>query len=68
MRDPLPLIRIPLAGRDKDVPLDLGEVMSAVYDQAGYEYLIDYGEPAEPPLSPADARWAGQLLRKKGRR
>jgi hypothetical protein len=43
-------------------------VFNAVYDDAGYEYLIDYTRPAEPPLNPADARWANQLLKSKGLR
>jgi hypothetical protein len=68
VRQALPAVGVPLAAKDKDVPLDLGAVFDAVYDDAGYEYLIDYARPPVPPLEPADARWANALLRQKGLR
>ncbi|HJZ93014.1 MAG TPA: DUF4058 family protein [Gemmataceae bacterium] len=68
VRQALPAIGIPLAAKDKDVPLALGAVFNAVYDDSGYEFLIDYTRPPERPLSPADAKWANQLLRAKGLR
>jgi len=33
----LPVVAIPLRPEDKDAPLDMQQVLSAVYDRAGYE-------------------------------
>ena len=50
VRDRLPVIGVPLAKRDPDLPLDLRKVLDSVYDQMGYEYRIDYSTPPDPPL------------------
>jgi hypothetical protein len=68
LQQKLPAIGIPLAKDDPDAPLDLGGVLNGVYDEAGYEYLVDYTQPPDPPLRPADAKWANQLLKSKGLR
>lgn len=68
VREKIPAIGVPLGKKDPDVRLDLGAVLNEVYDQAGYEYLLDYSVPPEPPLSPADAKWANALLRTKALR
>jgi hypothetical protein len=65
LRQKLPVIGIPLKGSDADVPLDLGAILSNVYDQASYGHVIDYRKPPLPPLTPANARWAKRLLRQK---
>jgi Protein of unknown function (DUF4058) len=66
MRQPLPLIGIPLRGKDAVVSLDLGAVLSTAYDRGAYEASIDYREEPTPPLSPEDAAWADTLLRERG--
>ena len=68
VHEKIPAIGVPLGKKDPDVGLDLGAVLNEVYDQAGYEYLIDYSVPPDPPLNPADAKWANALLRSKGLR
>jgi hypothetical protein len=68
VRQRLPVIGIPLKGNDPDDPLDLGKILSTAYDVAAYGDSVDYTKPPEPPLSPADARWANQLLKTKGLR
>jgi hypothetical protein len=62
LREPLPVIPVPLAGSDPDVALDLQAVFTGVYDRAGYDYSLDYRRQPEPPLSTAEAEWAQQLL------
>jgi hypothetical protein len=47
---PLPILPVPLLEPDADVPLDLNAAISAIYDSAGYDYVIDY---TQPPPSPA---------------
>jgi hypothetical protein len=68
VRQPLPPIGIPLRGKDPDVPLDLGAVLSAAYDHGAYGVSIDYRREPDPPLSPEDAAWADELLRERGLR
>lgn len=68
VRQRLPVIGIPLKGNDSDASLDLGKVLGTAYDVAAYEDSVDYTRPPDPPLSPADARWANQLLKSKGLR
>lgn len=62
VRDPLPTIPIPLAPGDPDVELDIQAAFNAVYDRAGYDYLLDYRHEVIPPLGETDAEWARPIL------
>ncbi len=64
LRDPMPMIPIPLLKGDPDVLLDLQAVFNTVYDRAGYDYSLDYTREIEPPLKPEDAQWVKELLDK----
>lgn len=68
VRQTLPVIGIPLRGKDPDAPLDLGAVFRTAYDNAAYEESIDYRRDPTPPLSREDAAWAAKLLREHGLR
>jgi hypothetical protein len=68
VRQALPVVGIPLRGKDRDVPLDLGAVLRTAYDQADYGASVDYRKPPQPPLEGEDAMWAGELLRARGAR
>ncbi len=68
IRQPLPVIGIPLRGKDPDLPLDLGAVLQTPYEHGAYDLSIDYAKPPDPPLDDEDAAWADQLLREKGLR
>ncbi|MBI4770551.1 MAG: DUF4058 family protein [Chloroflexi bacterium] len=63
--DPLPVVPAPLLKErgDPDAPLDLGEALAAIYDEAGYDLSIDYRKHPIPPLEGEEARWAEELLR-----
>lgn len=62
VRDPIPLIRIPLKKGDLEPELDLGKVLHDLYDRAGYERRIDYRKDPVPPLRAEDLAWARELL------
>jgi hypothetical protein len=62
LRDPLPIIPIPLKERDPDVPLDLQSALTQVYDKAGYDYSLRYDRDIQPPLSSADQEWVESIL------
>jgi hypothetical protein len=65
VRQPLPVIPIPLRGMGPHVPLDLGAVLRTVYDRAAYDLSVDYRKEPDPPLQGDDAKWARDLLRRQ---
>jgi hypothetical protein len=60
LRDPLPVLPVPLRAPDADIRLDVQAVLQRVYDAARYERYI-YMSPPHPPLPAADAIWAAKL-------
>jgi hypothetical protein len=62
VRDPLPVIPVPLLPPEPDAPLDLQAAFGAVYERAGYDYSLDYRHGTVPPLAGADAAWAEELI------
>ena len=62
VRDPLPIVPVPLLPGDDDVPLDLAHALRTIYDEARYDLSVDYGQPAHPLLSEGDAAWARERL------
>ncbi len=58
----LPEIQIPLRKGDADIPLDLQAVLNTVYDRSDYGRRLRYDQPPEPPLTPAQAVWASELV------
>lgn len=68
VREPLPVIGVPLREPDPDVPLDLGEVLRTAYERGAYDLSVDYRHKPDPPLKGDDARWAEALLRQRGLR
>ncbi|MCA9165194.1 MAG: DUF4058 family protein, partial [Planctomycetales bacterium] len=61
LRDPLPMIPVPLEPPHADARLDLQAILHRVYDAAGYEDYIYRGQP-EPSLGESDAQWARGLV------
>jgi hypothetical protein len=68
LEQPLPVIGVPLLPGDADVPLDLQQALRVVYDIIGYDELIDYTQPPPGPLTPSQAAWIEDQLRRAGRR
>ncbi len=64
LRDPLPVIPIPLASDDPDARLDLQAAFTTTYDRAGYDYALDYHSPVEPPLEASLAEWVRSVVGK----
>lgn len=64
----LPTIPIPLLPGDPEVLLDLQLALTVVYDIIGYDELIDYTREPPGPLTPAEAAWIDEQLRRAGRR
>jgi len=68
LRERLPRVAIPLRAPDRDVVLDLQAVFERCYEHGAYGDLIDYRGDPEVPLSPEDAAWADEHLRRQGLR
>jgi hypothetical protein len=65
----LPTVPVPLLEGDPDAALDLGAVVTSVYERGAFAHRLDYGGPPPPPaLSEADATWVDALLREHGLR
>ena len=65
--EPLPVIPIPLRPTDRDVSLNIQQIIDQVYDRGRYTKL-NYQLYPEPPFSPEDTAWVETLLHEKGRR
>lgn len=66
LRQPLPVLPIPLLPPDLDIPLDLGQALRTAYARARYDLRIDYIQPPAPALLPEDTAWATALLAQPG--
>ena len=68
LRDPIPKFRLPLRRGDNEPLVNLGEIVSRVYEQGAVYLFIDYKAEPIPPLSSDDAAWADALLKELERR
>ena len=68
VRDPLPVLPVPLGPAHPPCPLDLRACLDRVYDETRAAVGIDYARPPEYPLRPADAEWAAGLLAKRAKK
>ncbi len=59
---PIPPVPIPLLPGDAEPMLDLNGVLHALIERASYELVIDYAQPPDPPLRPADQAWAASIV------
>jgi len=63
LRQRLPRIRVPLAGGDPDVMLDLQGVLAQTYEAGSYRERLRYDRPCIPPLPAEDQAWADEFIR-----
>jgi len=61
LRDPLPVIPVPLRLDDRDATIEIGCLLQEQFDAAGYEDYV-YRTSPQPPLAEADVAWADELL------
>ncbi len=59
---PIPTFPIPLLPGDAEPKLDLNSVLHALVDRGGFDLVIDYSQPPDPPLRPADEAWAASIV------
>ena len=64
-RQPIPAFPLPLLPGDAEPVVDLGALLSTVYEQAGYDLVVRYERPPALPLGEADAAWAAEVMAKQ---
>jgi hypothetical protein len=62
----LPVVPLPLLPGDADMALDLQDAVNGIYDSFGYQFIIDYSNDPKPRLTPAQAKWSAEWLRRRG--
>jgi len=63
VRDPMPVIAVPLRPEHADVLVSLQDVMNTCYSRARHADFLPYGdEAALSALRPADAQWAHEQI------
>jgi hypothetical protein len=63
LSEPLPPVLVPLREPDPDVPLDLQQVFTTIYELSPYAVAIDYSKPPDVRLSKHAAIWAEERIR-----
>jgi hypothetical protein len=64
LRESMPSFPLPLEGTDAEPVVILQEIFDGVYDRAGFDLAIDYGQPMRS-LSAEDSSWAQAIVRSK---
>jgi hypothetical protein len=62
LRDLIPDLPIPLRSGETEPLVPLNQILHEVYDQGGYDLIIDYKQPPQPPLSEVDIEWTAGIL------
>ncbi len=68
-RRALPVIPVPLAKPDPDIPMQLQPMIEEIYRRFRYARSIDYGKPLAPPLDSKETAWLKgqvQAARRRG--
>jgi hypothetical protein len=68
LREPLPVLPVPLLGEDQ-AQLDLGRSFAVAYDRIAADEEVDYSAaPPPPPFGKSDTAWIGRVLQERGLR
>lgn len=63
LADSIPCFALPLRTGDRLPTINLRQLLDGIYDRSGYGFVIDYAQPAVPPLSDGDAAWVNEWVR-----
>ena len=53
---------------DKEIIVNLQELINGIYEIASYDLVIDYGQEPVPELNEEDKNWVDGILKDKGLR
>ena len=68
IQDPIPVFSLPLAPSDSAPLIDLKGLIEQIYEQSGYDLVIDYRKDPKPRLSPNQLEWLNEWLVSKALR
>jgi hypothetical protein len=67
LREPLPVIRVPLRRGERDAALDLQALVNESYERGRYDRKINYSNPPEPALPAEESEWAREIAQAASR-
>jgi len=62
LQEPIPAFPLPLQPGDPEPVVNLQSLLADIYDQSGYDLVIDYNAEPIPPLSKDEAQWLTNWL------
>ncbi|MEY2979036.1 MAG: DUF4058 family protein [Prochlorotrichaceae cyanobacterium] len=62
----IPAFPLPMPPEESEPILNLQTLLSDIYDQSGYDLVIDYQVDPLPPLPEQDLTWLADWLQEKG--
>lgn len=68
LSEPIPAFPLPLQTEDDEPIVNLQNLLGEIYDQSGYDLVIDYRNAPVPPLSQEANVWLDDWLRQQGLR
>jgi len=68
LREPVPVVMVPLRRDDPPAELPLQPIIEEAYRNGRYGRTLNYARPADPPLAAGDAEWADAVLKGAGKR
>jgi hypothetical protein len=66
LRQPLPVIGVPLGADDPDVPLDLQAAFARVWEEGPYPEMLDYAAAPPGAMAETELKWCAARLREAG--
>lgn len=64
MPEPIPAFPLPLKETEPEPIINLQNLLGDIYDQSGYDLVINYNDPPVPALKEADSVWLAEWLTK----
>jgi hypothetical protein len=61
IQQPIPDVPIPLRRRENEILLPLNQLLHEIYDDGGYDLMLDYSRPPDTPLDSVTTAWATEL-------
>jgi len=58
---PIPDVPIPLRQGEEEAIVPLNRLLHEIYDEGGYDLMLNYSRPPDNPLDSATAAWAAEL-------
>lgn len=65
LQDPIPAFPLPMPTGESEPIVNLQSLLGNIYDQSGYDLVIDYQENPLPPLSEEGSMWLEGWLKQK---